>query len=31
VESSSDDECVVRGYTKGQGEFESLVGALVCE
>jgi len=31
VKKSSDDECVVTGYTKGNGKFEGLVGALLCE
>ena len=31
VKSFQDDECMVTGYTKGQGKFEGLVGALVCE
>lgn len=31
VKKSSDDECVVIGYTKGNGKFEGLVGALLCE
>lgn len=31
VKNSQDDECKVRGYTKGQGKFEGLVGALLCE
>jgi DNA ligase-1 len=31
VKSSQDDECKVTGYTKGQGKFEGLVGALLCE
>ena len=30
VKSFSDDECVVKGYTKGHGKFEGLVGALLC-
>ncbi len=30
VKNFSDDECVVTAYTKGQGKFEGLVGALVC-
>lgn len=30
VKSFQDDECVVKGYTKGQGKFEGLVGALLC-
>ena len=31
VKKAEDDECVVKGYTKGQGKFEGLVGALLCE
>jgi DNA ligase-1 len=31
VKKSQDDECVVTGYTKGDGKFEGLVGALICE
>ncbi|SFV71358.1 DNA ligase (ATP) [hydrothermal vent metagenome] len=31
VKSFQDDECVVKGYTKGHGKFNSLVGALLCE
>ena len=31
VKSFQDDECVVRGYTKGHGKFEGLVGAILCE
>jgi DNA ligase-1 len=31
VKSFQDDECIVKGYTKGHGKFEGLVGALVCE
>ncbi len=31
VKSFQDDECVVKGYTKGHGKFEGLVGALLCE
>ncbi|CAA6811406.1 MAG: DNA ligase (ATP) (EC [uncultured Sulfurovum sp.] len=31
VKSSQDDECKIVGYTKGQGKFEGLVGALRCE
>ena len=31
VKSFQDDECVVKGYTKGHGKFEGLVGALVCD
>ncbi|HIP50857.1 MAG TPA: DNA ligase [Campylobacterales bacterium] len=31
VKSFMDDECIVTGYTKGQGKFEGLVGALLCK
>ena len=31
IKSFQDDECVVKGYTKGKGKFEGLVGALLCE
>jgi DNA ligase-1 len=31
VKSFQDDECKVIGYTNGQGKFEVLVGALLCE
>ena len=31
VKTNQDDECIVRGYTKGHGKFEGLVGALICE
>ena len=31
VKNFQDDECRVRGYTKGHGKFEGLVGALLCE
>lgn len=31
VKNFQDDECVVKGYTKGHGKFEGLVGALICE
>jgi len=31
VKSFQDDECVVKGYTKGHGKFEGLVGAILCE
>ena len=30
VKSFQDDECVVRGYTKGHGKFKEMVGALIC-
>jgi len=30
VKSFQDDECTIVGYTKGQGKFEGLVGALKC-
>jgi len=31
VKSFSDDECIVKDYTKGHGKYDGLVGALVCE
>jgi len=31
VKKSSDDECIVTGYTKGNGKFQGLVGALLCK
>ena len=31
VKRFTDDECVVKGYTKGRGKFEGLVGAILCE
>ena len=31
VKSFDDDECVITGYTKGEGKFEGIVGALLCQ
>ena len=31
VKRFSDDECIVKDYTKGHGKYKGLVGALVCE
>lgn len=31
VKKSSDDECIVTGYTQGNGKFKGFVGALLCE
>ncbi len=31
VKTFLDSECIVTGYTKGQGKYEGMVGALVCE
>jgi len=31
IKQKQDAECIVHSYTKGQGKFTGLVGALVCE
>lgn len=31
VKSFDDDECIVTGYTHGQGKFEGMAGALLCQ